>query len=85
MSFIASLLSIDPDGIAKGIGNYDFVVTPRIGEKFSVNSHYATEEYEVVKLEHWPIEVPRDEAEPTIPRVLIYCRHLGFTAETDRL
>jgi len=85
LSFIASLISIAPDGLTKGIGNYDFVVTPRIGEKFSVNSHYATEEYEVVKLEHWPIEVPRDEQDATIPRVLIYCRHLGFAAESDQL
>jgi hypothetical protein len=83
VSFIASLISISPDGVTKGIGNFEFVVTPRIGEKFSVNSHYATEEYEVVKLEHWPIEVPRDEQEKTIPRVLIYCSHLGFAAEPD--
>jgi hypothetical protein len=85
MSFISSLISISPDGVSKGIGNYDFVVTPRIGEKFSVNSHYATEEYEVVKLEHWPIEVPRDEKETAIPRVLIYCRHLGFAGESDQV
>lgn len=78
VSFIASLISLSPDGVTKGIGNYEFVVTPRIGEKFSVNSQYGAEEYEVVKLEHWPIEVPRDEQETTVPRVLIYCSHLGF-------
>jgi hypothetical protein len=83
MSFIASLISISPDGVTKGIGNYEFVVAPRIGEKFSVNSQYATEEYEVAKLEHWPIEFPRDEEETTIPRVLIYCTHLGFASELD--
>jgi hypothetical protein len=81
--FVASLISISPDGVTKGIGNYEFVVAPRIGEKFSVNSQYATEEYEVVKLEHWPIEFPRDEKETTIPRVLIYCTHLGFASELD--
>jgi hypothetical protein len=83
MSFIASLISIASDGVTKGIGNYEFVVSPRIGEKFSVNSPYATEEYEVVKLEHWPIEVPRDEQEKALPRVLIYCSHLGFATEPD--
>ena len=62
MKFGCQVLSLmDPKGVAKGIGNYEFVVTPRIGEKFSVNSEYATEEYEVVKLEHWPLEIPRDE------------------------
>ena len=84
MPFIASLISISPDGVAKGIGNYEFVVTPRIGEKFSVNSPYATEEYEVVKLEHWPIEIPSDELEKLIPRVLIYCSHLGFTGDEEQ-
>ena len=83
MAFIASLISISPDGVTKGIGDYEFVVTPRIGEKFSVNSLYATEEYEVIRLEHWPLEVPRGEADTTIPRVLIYCSHLGFAAEPD--
>jgi hypothetical protein len=83
MAFIASLISVSPDGITKGIGNYQFVVTPRIGEKFSVNSEYATEEYEVVKLEHWPIEVPHDDHDRAIPRVLIYCSHLGFAADLD--
>jgi hypothetical protein len=83
VSFIASLISISPDGVEKGIGDYEFVVTPRVGEKFSLISSYATEEYEVVKLEHWPIEVPHDEQEKTIPRVLIYCSHLGFPAEPD--
>ena len=83
MSFIASLISTGPDGLAKGIGNYEFVAMPRIGEKFSVNTQYATEEYEVVKLEHWPLEVPRDEQDTTVPRVLIYCSHLGFAADAD--
>ena len=70
MSFIASLISISPDGVAKGIGNYEFVVTPRVGEKFSVDSPYATEEYEVVKLEHWPVEVPKDELRKRFPECL---------------
>jgi hypothetical protein len=83
VSFIASLISISPDGVTKGMGDYEFVITPRIGEKFSVNSPYATEEYEVIKLEHWPIEIPRDEQEKAIPRVLIYCNHLGFAAESE--
>lgn len=78
MSFIASLISVSPDEVAKGIGDYEFAVTPRTGEKFSLVSSYATEEYEVVKLEHWPIEVEHDDGERAIPRVLIYCRHLGF-------
>jgi hypothetical protein len=85
MSFIASLISVSDDGVAKGIGNYEFVVAPRIGEKFSVNSQYATEEYEVVKLEHWPIEIPHDEQDITIPRVLIYCTHTGFAADSDHV
>ena len=84
MSFIASLISTSPDGVPKGIGNYEFVVPPRIGEKFSINTPYATEEYEVVKLEHWPIEVPNDVLENSIPRVLIYCSHLGFAPDDDR-
>ena len=83
MSFIASLLSVSPDGVTKGIGKYEFVVTPRIGEKFSLNSQYATEEYEVVKLEHWPIEAPPSDQEIAVPRVLIYCSHLGFATEPD--
>jgi hypothetical protein len=83
VSFIASLISISPDGVTKGMGDYEFVIAPRIGEKFSVNSPYATEEYEVIKLEHWPIEIPRDEQEKAIPRVLIYCNHLGFAAESE--
>jgi hypothetical protein len=85
LSFIASLISVSPDGVTKGIGNFEFVVTPRIGEKFSVNSEYATEEYEVVKLEHWPIEVPRDAQDVAIPRVLIYCSHLGFAVDAEPL
>ena len=80
MSFIASLISTSADGIEKGIADYEFAVTPRIGEKFSLISDYATEEYEVVKLEHWPIEVPQDDRAKAIPRVLIYCSHLGFAA-----
>ena len=79
MAFIASLIIISPNGGAKGIGNYEFVVPPRIGEKFSINSPDATDEYEVVKLEHWPIEVSTDELEKSIPRVLIYCSLLGST------
>ena len=85
MSFIASLISISSDGVEKGIGDYEFAVTPRVGEKFSLVSSYATEEYEVVKLEHWPIEVPHDDQERAVPRVLIYCSHLGFAADRDQL
>jgi hypothetical protein len=83
VSFLASVITISPDGIEKGIGDYEFVVTPRIGEKFSLVSSFGTEEYEVIKLEHWPIEVPHDDQDRAIPRVLIYCTHLGFAIDSD--
>jgi hypothetical protein len=83
VSFIASVITVSPDGVEKGIGDYEFVVTPRIGEKFSLVSSFATEEYEVIKLEHWPIEVPHDDQDRATPRVLIYCSHLGFVADPD--
>ena len=79
------MITISPDGVEKGIGDYEFVVTPRIGEKFSLLSSYATEEYEVIKLEHWPIEVPHEDQDRAIPRVLIYCSRLGFAADPDQL
>jgi hypothetical protein len=85
VSFIASLISISSDGIEKGIGDFEFVVAPRTGEKFSLVSSYGTEEYEVIKLEHWPIEVPHDDQNRAIPRVLIYCSHFGFAAEADEV
>ena len=85
MSFIASVISTSLDGIEKGIGDYEFVVSPRMGEKFSLVSSYGTEEYEIIKLEHWPIEVPPEGQDRAIPRVLIYCSHLGFAAEPDKL
>jgi hypothetical protein len=74
MVVIATLMNIDGDP-NRGIGNFEFSVPPRVGERVQVPQSWGIDVYEIVIVEHYPVELPRDaQLGERTPSIVIYGR-----------